>query len=307
MGTQFKCVDCYTKSFLREKRKRKMASSSRDRGSNTCDEETGMTSGTPVTTVETSSGPGNRTRTSRFTTTTTTTTTSTGRRVNISGQDTGRLSIWEVLGIVSTFRQNVERLKLYRATLSVVRFMAVLNFIYTVVGSAFLIIGLSPKVYEAMEINNNQSAQFLRLGVFVSLFTPLALSCDLLALRGLRTRRKALMLPWLVLYAILVALVMAVVLTGTFHYGFHWRYLLLGLCCLCFFSAWRQVRLQYSAMVLPRPTCCTVEDLATDLRARELSDVVSDPLPNDLPPKYDDLEQPPRYDEHVHQQQQQQQ
>ena len=82
----------------------------------------------------------------------------------ISGQDTGRLSIWEVLGIVSTFRQNVERLKLYRATLSVVRFMAVLNFIYTVVGSAFLIIGLSPSVYEAMDINNSQSAQFLKLG-----------------------------------------------------------------------------------------------------------------------------------------------
>jgi len=272
-----------------------MASSSRDRVSNTCDEETGMTTGTS----------GNRTRTR--TTTTTSTTTNTTRRLNISGQDTGRLSIWEVLGIVSTFRQNVERLKLYRATLSVVRFMAVLNFIYTVVGSAFLIIGLSPSVYEAMEINNKQSAQFLKLGVFVSLFAPLALSCDLLALRGLRTWRKALMLPWLVLYAILVALVMAVVLTGTFHYGFHWRYLLLGLCCLCFFSAWRQVRLQYSAMVLPRPTCCTVEDLATDLRARELSDVITEPLPNDLPPKYDDLEQPPKYEEHVQQQQQQQQ
>jgi len=284
-------------------RKLKMASSSIDRGSNTCDEETGMTSGNSN---EQTTGT-NRTRTSRFTSTSTSTTAnSTNRRINISGQESGRLSIWEVLGIVSTFRQNVERLKLYRATLSVVRFMAVLNFIYTVVGSAFLIIGLSPKVYEAMEINNNQSAQFLRLGVFVSLFAPLALSCDLLALRGLRTWRKALMLPWLVLYAILVALVMAVVLTGTFHYGFHWRYLLLGLCCLCFFSAWRQVRLQYPAMVLPRPTCCTVEDLATDLRARELSDVVSEPLPNDLPPKYDDLEQPPRYDEHVHQQQQQQ-
>merc|ERR1711997_632190 len=293
--------------FDEKKEKRKMASSSRDRGSNTCDEETGMTSGTPVTTVETSSGPGNRTRTSRFTTTTTTTTTSTGRRVNISGQDTGRLSVWEVLGIVSTFRQNVERMKLYRATLSVVRFMAVLNFIYTVVGTAFLVIGLFPKIYEALDIPHSASPQFLKLGVLVSLFAPLALSCDLMALRGLRTWRKALLLPWLVLYAILVALVMSVVLTGTFHSGFHWRYLLLGLCCLCFFSAWRQVRLQYSAMVLPRPTCCTVEDLATDLRARELSDVVSDPLPNDLPPKYDDLEQPPRYDEHVHQQQQQQQ
>merc|ERR1739848_580920 len=190
--------------------------------------------------------------------------------------------------------------------LSVIRFMAVLNFIYTVVGTAFLIIGLFPKVHRALGINETQSQQFLKLGVFVSLFAPLALSCDLLALRGLRSWRKGLLIPWLILYAIIVALAMAVVLTGTFHSGFHWRYLLLGLCCLCFFSAWRQVRLQYSAMVLQRPTCCTVEDLATDLRARELSDVVPEPLPNDLPPKYDDLEQPPRYDEHVQQQQQQQ-
>jgi hypothetical protein len=95
----------------------------------------------------------------------------------ISGQDTGRLSIWEVLGIVSTFRQNVERLKLYRATLSVVRFMAVLNFIYTVVGSAFLIIGLSPSVYEAMDINNSQSAQFLKLGKILSFFRRDNQSC----------------------------------------------------------------------------------------------------------------------------------
>ena len=76
----------------------------------------------------------------------------------------GRLSIWEVLGIVSTFRQNVERLKLYKATLSVVRFMAVLNFIYTVVGTAFLVIGLFPKIYQALDISAHASPQFLKLG-----------------------------------------------------------------------------------------------------------------------------------------------
>ena len=138
-----------------------------------------------------------------------------------------------------------------------------------------------------------------------------------MALRGLRTWKKALLLPWLVLYAILVALVMAVVLTGTFHAGFHWRYLLLGLCCLCFFSAWRQVRLQYTAMIFPRyslladfpwdasqfirfrPSCCTVEDLATDLRAREPEQVVTESPANDLPPKYDDLDQPPKYEDQL--------
>ena len=84
-----------------------------------------------------------------------------------------RLSIWEVLGIVSTFRQNVERLKLYKATLSVIRFMSVLNFIYTVVGTAFLIIGLFPKVHDALDITKGQSEQFLKLGeyLFCSLIT----------------------------------------------------------------------------------------------------------------------------------------
>ena len=43
-----------------------------------------------------------------------------------------------------------------------------------------------------------------------------------------------------------------------------------------------------------RPTCWTVENLATDLRAREVSEVpVSEPLPKDLPPKYEELDQPP--------------
>jgi hypothetical protein len=58
----------------------------------------------------------------------------------------------------------VERLKLYRATLSVIRFMAVLNFIYTVLGTAFLVIGLFPNVSDALDVNYGQSTQFLRLG-----------------------------------------------------------------------------------------------------------------------------------------------
>ena len=88
------------------------------------------------------------------------------RQANMVFSQGQRLSIWEVLGIVSTFRQNVERLKLYKATLSVIRFMAVLNFIYTVVGTAFLIIGLFENVHEAMGITRGQSGQFLKLGKF---------------------------------------------------------------------------------------------------------------------------------------------
>ena len=46
------------------------------------------------------------------------------------------------------------------------------------------------------------------------------------------------------------------------------------------------------------------ETHTNDLRTRELSGVVTEPLPNDLPPKYEDLEQPPKYEEHVQEQQQ---
>ena len=91
------------------------------------------------------------------------------RQANMVFSQGQRLSIWEVLGIVSTFRQNVERLKLYKATLSVIRFMAVLNFIYTVVGTAFLIIGLFENVHEAMGITPGQSGQFLKLGKFLKI------------------------------------------------------------------------------------------------------------------------------------------
>merc|ERR1711976_1034870 len=90
-------------------------------------------------------------------------------------QNFGRLSVWEVLGIVSTFRQNVERMKLYRATLSVVRFMAVLNFIYTVVGTAFFVIGL----------DGLTGSTYLEKGSLVALVGPLRHPCGLGHVRGL--------------------------------------------------------------------------------------------------------------------------
>jgi hypothetical protein len=44
-------------------------------------------------------------------------------------------------------------------------------------------------------------------GVFVCIFAPLALTADVLALRGLRLWKRSLLLPWLVLYAVIILLV----------------------------------------------------------------------------------------------------
>lgn len=51
-------------------------------------------------------------------------------------------------------------------------------------------------------------------------------------------------------------------------------------------------------MAKERPTCRTIEELAADIRrTREAQTfTTSDPI-GDLPPKYEDLEQPPVYQE----------
>ena len=86
---------------------------------------------------------------------------------------------------------------------------------------------------------------FLLLGVFISIFSPVALITDLLALKGLRQWRRGLMIPWLILYGILIALAFAVAITELYHRGIRWPLLLLAFCSLLVFSRWRHLSLQY--------------------------------------------------------------
>jgi hypothetical protein len=76
--------------------------------------------------------------------------------------DNRRLSMWEVLGVVTSFRQNVERLKLYRASVSVVRFLSILNLTYTMVGAAFLVLAFCPQW--TTDFSDQQRFQFMKLG-----------------------------------------------------------------------------------------------------------------------------------------------
>ena len=138
-------------------------------------------------------------------------------------------------------------------------------------------------------------------GLTVSLFAPLASFVDLMALRGLQLWRRALLLPWLVLYAFAVSLIFAHALAGVFHHGLRWTYVVLGFCALCLYSAWRHIRAQYGDMATgERPSSRTIDDLANDIRSATVvtsNSSIPDPS-QDLPPKYEDLDsnqQPPQY------------
>ena len=126
-------------------------------------------------------------------------------------------------------------------------------------------------------------------GLTVSVFAPLASFVDLLALRGIHLWKRALLLPWLFLYAFAVSLILANSLAGIFHHGFKWTYLVLMIwyasnfsfgiwikmfsisivvfSSFCLYSAWRHIRAQYTEIGMGgRPTVRTIEELAADIR-----------------------------------------
>ncbi len=100
--------------------------------------------------------------------TSTTETTETSTSANVDGEAAAvlglpdRCSMLEVVNVLASFRENHERLKLYRVSLSVIRFLSILNFVYTVLGVTFLMLALCTEW--TPEFNDYQRNQFFRIG-----------------------------------------------------------------------------------------------------------------------------------------------
>ena len=72
------------------------------------------------------------------------------------------VSAWEVLGAVSTFKYNVDRMRFYKSSISTIKFLSILNITYTVVGVVFLFLSMFPTT--DMNFNYYQKQHFFRLG-----------------------------------------------------------------------------------------------------------------------------------------------
>ena len=88
----------------------------------------------------------------------------------------------------------------------------------------------------------NYYLSFFFSGLAVSVLAPLATCVDLLALRGLQSWRRGYLLPWLTLYGFINIILFANALSGIFHYGFKWTFLILMMCVFCLYSSWRHIR-----------------------------------------------------------------
>jgi len=217
----------------------------------------------------------------------------------------GSSSVLEFLGAVSHFQHNVQRYRWYVLSVSTIKFLSILNITYTLVGLVFVTLSFLPPSNPLF-----QQVLFYKIGIAILFFSPLALCADLLALKGLRTYRRVLLLPWLIFYAVILALAFSVFIKQMFHQGPQWHLLLLFFVALMMFTRWRHINLQFKLMSIypDRPTEQSLSEFAaavnqsasnqmsagTTQAATTDAGVFLKPAP---PPKYEDLEQPPKYED----------
>lgn len=218
-------------------------------------------------------------------------------------QRMGSSSVLEFLGAVSHFQHNVQRYRWYVLSISTIKFLSILNITYTLVGLVFVILAFFPPSNPLFH-----QVLFYKIGIAILFFSPLALCADLLALKGLRQYRRVLLLPWLIFYAVILALAFSIFLKQIFHQGPQWHLLLLFFVALMMFTRWRHINLQFKLMSLypERPTEASLSEFAAAVHLQQSAAgharagsyahayMTGKPAP---PPKYDDLEQPPKYED----------
>ena len=144
-------------------------------------------------------------------------------------------------------------------------------------------------------------SQMVLYGGLFGLGASLSAMCNFLASHGLRTWRRALLLPWLLFFLLVLGLLTATMVRDLWCHRVQWRHVLLFVANLLIFSCWRHMQRQFLLMSLPRPEGLSSQDVEAVLReVQEVREVLQPlPLHKDCPPKYEEVEgeDPPRYDE----------
>merc|ERR1712072_993251 len=173
-----------------------------------------------------------------------------------------------------SLRTSQEAARLLRTSLSLLRCFLFFDICYLIGGITLISMALSNQV-------KDQDNRMVFCGGLLTLFGSLSAMCNSLASHGLRTWRRAFLLPWLLFF-------------------------LLVLATYCLFSCWRHIHKQYLVMAFPRPeqVVVDVESVVRDY----LRPATAHSPPGDLPPKYEEVQAaasqvteeeapPPQYDE----------
>merc|ERR1712080_604150 len=180
-----------------------------------------------------------------------------------------------------TLRTSQEAARLLRTSLSLLRCFLFFDICYLIGGITLI----------AMALSNQVKDQDNRL-----------------ASHGLRTWRRAFLLPWLLFFLLVLAFLFLHLAQVFYHYHLRlkWEHLFLFLATYCLFSCWRHIHKQYLVMAFPRPeqVVVDVESVVRDY----LRPATAHSPAGDLPPKYEEVQAaaaqaseeeapPPQYDE----------
>merc|ERR1712037_902505 len=200
-----------------------------------------------------------------------------------------------------SLRTSQEAARLLRTSLSLLRCFLFFDICYLIGGITLISMALSNQV-------KDQDNRMVFAGGLLTLFGSLSAMCNSLASHGLRTWRRAFLLPWLLLFLLVLAFLFLHLaqVFYQYHLRLKWEHLFLFLATYCLFSCWRHIHKQYLVMAFPRPEQVVV-DVESVVRGYLRLATAHSP-PEDLPPKYEEVQAaaaqvseeeapPPKYDE----------
>merc|ERR1712032_457335 len=145
-----------------------------------------------------------------------------------------------------SLRTSQEAARLLRTSLSLLRCFLFFDICYLIGGITLISMALSNQV-------KDQDNRMVFAGGLLTLFGSLSAMCNSLASHGLRTWRRAFLLPWLLFFLLVLAFLFLHLaqVFYQYHLRLKWERLFLFLATYCLFSCWRHIHKQYLVMAFP--------------------------------------------------------
>jgi len=195
-----------------------------------------------------------------------------------------------------SIRTHQEAARVLRTTNSLLRCFLFFDVCYLISGVALITLALTSQV------DTGRDTMIMYGGIF-GVFASVSALCNSLANHGLRTWKRLFLLPWLIFFLLVLAILVVHLAHNVYFHRAQWRHLFLFLANIAVFTCWRQMHRQFLLMKQPRPQAGVV-DVEAMMREylRPIPSRNSSILLKDPPPKYEELGQqecpPPEYQEH---------
>jgi len=189
------------------------------------------------------------------------------------------ISLFKLNFLINKFNdlQNKKRIKLFKFSNFIIIYLTIVNILSLIVSIIL--------VFILVIFNNEQQSKYILniLMIIISL-SVVCLFSNVIALFGLQTWNRKLLLPWLFLYAFFIfymfGLVFYIFYMKSFNLENSIRFIISVICLFFYPLSWRNISRQYIDMKNNKPDD-VIENIELNIQSKYVEDT---------PPKYEDLE-----------------